>query len=423
MNINAYETIAPCFWDVLDDILADGHREYWLKGGRNSTKSSFIAIAIVLNMMIDAQKGVFSNCMALRKVENTVSGSVFNTVAWATEMLGVQEYWKMTRNPMRMTYIPTGQQIIFKGCDDPRKVKSTKFIKGYCKYIWFEELDEFYGMEDIRSVKQSLMRGGENIKVFYSYNPPKVVSNWVNSEAMLDVEGRLVHHSTYLDVPKEWLSEDLLIEAEILKEQNELYYRNEYLGEATGTGGQIFENIELTPITDEEIKIYDNVLDGLDFGFAVDPSAYIQAHYDKTRRKLYIFTEIYKVGLSNRQLFDEIMKVKIGHNFLTCDSAEPKSIAELKSLGLSRIKGAKKGVDSIEYGIKFLQKLSKIVIDPKRCPNIAREFKGYAYDMDKNGNFISRYPDRDNHSIDACRYMMEDYTLNNTWTMSNKRVF
>lgn len=419
--MNPYEIIAPCFWDVLDDIIDDKYREFWLKGGRSSTKSSFIAISIVLNMMLDAQNGVYSNAMALRKVENTVSGSVFNTILWAIEMLGVENYWKATKSPMIISYMPTGQEIQFKGCDDPRKVKSTKFKKGYCKYIWFEELDEFYGMEDIRSIKQSLMRGGPNIKVFYSYNPPKVVSNWVNTEAMLNIEGRLVHHSTYLDVPKEWLSEDFLIEAQILKEQNELYYRNEYLGEATGTGGQIFDNITVREIKDEEVKRFDNILDGLDFGFAVDPSAYIQGYYDKTRRKLYLFNEIYKVGLSNKQLYEQIKKIKVGSAYITCDSAEPKSIAELKALSL-RVKGAKKGPDSIEYGIKFLQKLSEIVIDSKRCPNCAREFKGYAYDIDKNGNFISRYPDRDNHSIDAVRYMIEDYTISNTWVLSNRKL-
>lgn len=421
--INAYETIAPKFWDVLDDIIANGHREYWLKGGRNSTKSSFIAISIILNMMLDAQNGDITHCVALRKVENTVAGSVFNTMLWATEMLGVQEYWAMTKNPMRMTYLPTGQEILFKGCDDPRKVKSTKFIRGYCKYIWFEELDEFYGMEDIRSIKQSLMRGGPNIKTFYSYNPPKVVSNWVNTEALQVVEGRLVHHSTYLDVPREWISEDFIAEAEILKKQNELYYRNEYLGEATGTGGQVFENIELKEITEDELKRFDNIVDGLDFGFAVDPSAYVQAYYNKNQKQLYIFQEIYKVGMSNKQLYEAIKAVKVGNGFITCDSAEPKSIAELKSLGLTRVKGAKKGPDSIEYGIKFLQKLNKIYIDPKRCPNITREFTGYAYDMDKNGNFISRYPDRDNHSIDAVRYAIEDYTIANTWQLSSKRLF
>ena len=419
--VNVYETIAPAFYDVLDDIIANGHREYWLKGGRSSTKSSFIAISIVLNMMLDAQNGEHTHCVAMRKVENTVSGSVLNTMLWASEILGVSQYWKVTRNPMVMTYTPTGQTIIFKGCDDPRKVKSTKFPKGYCKYIWFEELDEFYGMEDIRSIKQSLMRGGPNIKVFYSYNPPKIVSNWVNAEGMLEIEGRLVHHSTYLDVPKEWLSEDFLIEAEILKEQNELYYRNEYLGEATGTGGQVFDNVTLREIPSEEIARYDNILDGLDFGFAVDPAAYIQGYYDKTHRKLYLFNEIYKVGISNKMLSDEIRQIKVGSGFITCDSAEPKSIAELKSLG-NRVKAAKKGPDSIEYGIKFLQKLSEIVIDQKRCPNAAREFKAYAYDIDKNGNFISRYPDRDNHSIDAVRYMVEDYTIANTWVLSNRKL-
>ena len=419
--VNVYDTVAPCFWDVLDDVIDNGHREYWLKGGRSSTKSSFIAISIILNMMKDARDGVYSNCMALRKVENTVSGSVFNTMLWATEILGVEQYWRATKSPMILTYTPTGQQILFKGCDDPRKVKSTKFRKGYCKYIWFEELDEFYGMEDIRSIKQSLMRGGDYIKVFYSYNPPKVVSNWVNTEAMLDVEGRLVHHSTYLDVPKDWLSEDFLIEAKILKEQNDLYYRNEYLGEATGTGGQVFDNLEIREIPDEELKRFDNILDGLDFGFAVDPCAYLQGYYDKTRRKLFLFNEIYKVGLSNRQLYDEITKIKVGSSYITCDSAEPKSIAELKSLSL-RVKGAKKGVDSIDFGMKFLQKLAQIVIDPKRCPNTAREFRGYAYDIGKDGNFISRYPDRDNHSIDAVRYMIEDYTIANTWVLSNRKL-
>lgn len=421
--VNVYDTIAPIFWDVLEDVIDNGHREYWLKGGRNSTKSSFIALCIVFNMMLDAQNGDITHCVALRKVENTVAGSVFNTMLWATEMLGVQNYWAMTKNPMRMTYLPTGQEILFKGCDDPRKVKSTKFIRGYCKYIWFEELDEFYGMEDIRNIKQSLMRGGPNIKTFYSYNPPKVVSNWVNAEGLNVVEGRLVHHSTYLDVPREWISDDFIAEAEILKKQNELYYRNEYLGEATGTGGQVFENLEIREIPEAERKAFDNIVDGLDFGFAVDPACYLQAYYNKNKKELYIFNEIYKVGMSNKQLYEAIKKIKVGNAFITCDSAEPKSIAELKSLGLTRVKGAKKGPDSIEFGIKFLQKLHKIVIDNKSCPNVAREFSGYAYDMDRNGNFISRYPDRDNHSIDACRYAIEDYTNANIWQLSNKRIF
>lgn len=419
--INVYDIIAPTFYDVLEDVLKNGHRQYWLKGGRYSTKSSFISITIPLCMMLDAKEGIHSNAVVLRKVADTLKTSVFSTILWALDMLGVSEYWEAKSSPMSITYLPTGQQILFRGCDDPRKLKSIKFTKGYCKYIWYEELDEFYGMEEIRNINQSLMRGGSHIKVFFSYNPPKVISNWTNEEALVETEGRMVHHSTYLDVPKEWVAEDFLVEAEHLKKVNELYYRNEYLGEPTGTGGQVFENLTFRDITDEEIKTYDRIVDGVDFGYAIDPSVYLQAYYDKHRRKVFIFNELYKSGLSNNQLANAIRERKIGNSFIVCDSAEPKSIAELQSLGL-RVKGAKKGPDSIEYGIKFLQKLSEIVIDSKRCPNTAREFRGYEYEQDKNGNFKSNYPDKDNHSIDSLRYAMEDYTIANNWQMSNRKV-
>ena len=200
-----------------------------------------------------------------------------------------------------------------------------------------------------------------------------------------------------------------------------MYYRNEYLGEPTGTGGQVFDNLDIRKIEEEEIKRFDNILDGNDFGFAIDPDCYLQVYYDKTRRRLYAFNELYKVGMSNKQLADEIKRIKIGGSYITCDSAEPKSIAELKSYGL-RVKPAKKGPDSIEYGIKFLQKLNSIIIDPVRCPNIAREFRNYEYEQDKNGNFKSQYPDKDNHSIDAMRYAIEDYTIANQWQLSNTKL-
>lgn len=419
--VNVYDIIAPAFWDVLDDLLSNKHRQYWFKGGRSSTKSSFVSIAIPLCMMLDAKENIHSNGVVLRKVADTLKTSVFSTMLWALDELGVSEYWEARTSPMTLTYLPTGQQVLFRGCDDPRKLKSIKFVKGYCKYIWYEELDEFYGMEEIRNINQSLMRGGDNIKVFFSYNPPKVLSNWTNVEGFRHVEGRLVHHSTYLDVPKEWLAQDFLIEAELLKQENELYYRNEYLGEPTGTGGQVFDNLDIRKIEEEEIKRFDNILDGNDFGFAIDPDCYLQVYYDKTRRRLYAFNELYKVGMSNKQLADEIKRIKIGGSYITCDSAEPKSIAELKSYGL-RVKPAKKGPDSIEYGIKFLQKLNSIIIDPVRCPNIAREFRNYEYEQDKNGNFKSQYPDKDNHSIDAMRYAIEDYTIANQWQLSNTKL-
>ena len=422
--INPYDLIAKHFHDLLEDVLSFSHTHYWLKGGRGSTKSSCIGITIPLQMMIDAQNGIHSNAVALRKVGDTLSDSVYAQLVWGIEMLGVTAYWEMKVSPLKIIYKPTGQEILFRSAnnkEDHKKIKSIKFKRGFCKYVWYEELDEFFGMEEIRSINQSLLRGGCDYEVFYSYNPPKMVSSWVNAEVINVRKDRLVHSSTYLDVPKEWLGEQFIIEAEHLKATNELAYRNEYLGEATGTGGAIFTNLDIREITDEELKRFDNILDGNDFGYAVDPNSYLQMHYDKTRKCLFIFNEIYKVGMSNKQLADEIKKVKVGKSFITCDSAEPKSIAELQSYGL-RVKPAKKGPDSIDFGIKFLQKLERITIDPKRCPNTAREFSTYEYEKDKYGNFISKYPDVNNHSIDSTRYAIEDYTRQNNWEISNRKV-
>ena len=209
--------------------------------------------------MLDAQNGKRTNAVVLRKVANTLYDSVYNQLLWGIHKLGVEQYWKVSKSPMEMVYLPTGQKIIFRGADDPLKLKSTKFKIGYCKYIWYEEASEFFGMEEIRNINQTFMRGGSEYIVFYSYNPPKSVNNWVNAEALEKRPDKLLHTSTYLTVPKEWLGEQFFLEAEHLKKTNELAYRNEYLGEATGTGGAIFTNLELRSITNEEKKHFDNI--------------------------------------------------------------------------------------------------------------------------------------------------------------------
>jgi PBSX family phage terminase large subunit len=375
--------------------------------------------------MLDAQNGIYSNAVTLRKVGDTLSDSVYTQILWGIEQLGVSEYWEAKISPLRLTYKPTGQQILFRSSnnkDDYRKIKSTKFKKGFCKYVWFEELDEFFGMEEVRNILQSLLRSGSGYEVFYSYNPPKMLSSWVNSEVINVRSDRLVHSSTYLDVPVEWLGEQFIIEAETLKKQNELAYRNEYLGEPTGTGGAVFTNITLREISDDEIKHFDNISDGIDFGFAVDPVCYGQNHYDKTRRKLYIFNEIYAINMLNSKLHQEILKIKIGHSPIIADSAEPKSISELNSYGGIRVEGAKKGPDSIEYGVRWLQGLSEIIIDPIRCPNTAREFNTYEYEKDKFGNFKSKYPDCNNHTIDMTRYSREKEYNFNKMQFSNRSL-
>ena len=406
-KIRLSSLIAPSFYVVHDAIKKNKYTHYWMKGGRGSTKSSFASIEIVLGMMNDANKGNITHAVVIRKVKDTLAGSVVEQIIWAIEKLGVSHLWDIPKAKLEITYIPTGQKIIFRGADDPIKLKSIKVAKGYIKYIWYEELDQFSGMEEIRSINQSLMRGGDDFIALYTYNPPKSVQSWVNTESIIKRNDRLVHHSDYRDVPKEWLGEQFLIEAEHLRKVNPTAYEHEYLGEVTGTGGEIFSNVTIRKITGEEIKRFDRIKRGIDFGYAVDPFAYVVMHYDKTRRRLYIFHEIYKVGLSNRKAAQLIKKENTNNGLIVADSAEPKSIAELKEYGL-RIKGAKKGPDSVDYGIKFLQDLEEIIIDGERCPNTAREFLNYELEKDREGNFKADYPDKNNHSIDAVRYALED---------------
>lgn len=417
-DIKLSEIIAPSFFDVHQALKNNDYTHYWLAGGRASTKSSFISLEIPLGMMKDKN----ANAVVLRKVSNTLKDSVFNQLIWALDKLGVLDYWQINKSPLELVYKPFGNRILFRGSDDPQKLKSTKFIKGYCRYIWYEEVSEFYGMEEIRNINQTLMRGGNMFTVFYSYNPPKNINNWVNAEALVVREDKLLHKSNYLTVPKEWLGEQFFLEADHLKEVNELAYRNEYLGEATGTGGAVFDNLTIREITDDEIKSFDKIYDGLDFGYAVDPACYVQVYYDKTRKKLYIFSEVYGAGLSNERLWEKIIDKKISRATITADSAEPKSIDKLNSLGQIYVIGAKKGPDSVEYGIRWLQDLEEIIIDNKRCPNSAREFGLYEYERDKYGEFKSKYPDVNNHSIDAVRYAIEDETKSNTFAFGYNNI-
>lgn len=394
--------IAPAFKKVFEDLVKEKHTHYWLKGGRGSTKSSFISIQIINGIMADKN----ANCVALRKVGQNLKDSVYEQLQWAISALGVDNLWQGKVSPLELIYIPTGQRIIFRGADKPKKIKSTKFRKGYCKYLWYEEVDEFNGMSEIRTINQSLMRGGDKFVVFYSFNPPKSQRNWTNIEMTEEREDKLVHHSTYLGVPKEWLGEQFIVEAEHLKNVNYESYAHEYLGEVTGTGGEVFTNITIRTISDEEIRMFDRIARGIDWGYASDPFTYTVNHYDIKRRRLYIFYEIYKVGLSNKKAYELIKQENKNNKIVVCDSAEPKSIAEMNSYGL-RVIGAKKGPDSVEYGIKWLQDLEEIVIDPVRCPNTTREFNGYELEKDKYGEFKADFPDKNNHTIDAVRYSRE----------------
>ena len=403
VKIALSKTIAKPFWAVHQDVKRHGHTYYVCGGGRGSTKSSYISQEILLLMMEHRD----CNAVILRKVGNTLRNSVYRQMEWALDTLHLGSGWKKTLNPMEFVRTATGQKILFLGVDDKAKLKSIKMPHGYVGIVWMEELDQFSGMEEIRSVNQSLLRGGPVFWCFASYNPPQSANNWVNEEMLLEQPDRLFHHSDYRGVPADWLGAQFLEDADRLRQRNERAYRHEYLGEVTGTGGTVFENVRERAITKEEMAGFDRLYYGLDFGFAVDPLAFVCMHYDRKREILYIFDEIYELKLTNSRAAAMIRGKMTESGYVRADSAEPKSIRELAELGV-RIYGARKGPDSVDYGIRWLQSLDEIVIDKRRCPNTYREFVGYEYERNREGQFISAYPDKNNHAIDAVRYGCED---------------
>lgn len=424
LNINLNKSIIPMYDKVLDDILDHLHTHYVFPGGRGSTKSSF-AGGIVVPLLIIANPKVHAVCF--RKVGNTVQRSIRAQVEWGIYQLGLQSLFiipKSYSNPI--IYKPTGQQILFMGLDDPHKVKSIKIPFGYIGITWWEELDQFNGENEIRTVLQSTMRGGDKFWDLRTFNPPISKNNWANEyvEIAETRSNTLVVRNTYLDVPEDWLGPQFIEEANELKEINYKAYEHEYLGIPVGTGGDVFQNVEEidtdkiidVEVYGEEMKIplwktFDHIYCGIDWGFAIDPFAFVRCHFDKKKLDLYIFREYITKETRNIEVFEDLYDKKklVGRSELViADSAEQKSVADFKAFG-AFIRGAQKGPDSIRYGIKWLQGLRHIYIDKKHCPNTYREFVGYEYAQDREGNFISDYPDENNHFIDATRYALEKY--------------
>lgn len=396
--------ISPAFYEVHRAIRNGEIDELVCKGGRGSTKSSAIG-GIELPLML--VKHPDCHAVVLRKVANTLRASVYAQVCWGISAMGLTKKFRCTVSPMEITYLPTGQKIMFFGTDDPGKIKSIKVPFGYIGMLWFEELDQFNGPEEVRNVEQSCLRGGPFSFTFKSFNPPAMARNWANRYALEERPGKLVHHSTYLTTPPEWLGPRFLADAERLKEKSETSYRHEYLGEVVGSGSAVFENLKLEPIPEEMVQAFDRRIFGVDWGYYPDPWAFNGMQYDAARRTLYIFDEATAYRKSNLETFGILSKHGItSADRLTADSAEPKSVGDYNAYGLN-CKGAQKGPGSVEYSHKWLQSLDCIWIDPKRCPDTAREFSEYEYERDKNGEVISGYPDADNHHIDAVRYGTE----------------
>ncbi len=406
------DSIAGSFFEPYRVIKSGEKPEIILKGGRGSTKSSFVSL-ILIELLVN---NPMFHAMATRQVANTLRDSVHSQIEWAIEYLGISHKFKSTKSPLEIAYLPTGQKIYFRGADDPLKIKSIKPKFGHIGILWFEELDQFKGSAAVRSIVQSAVRGGDNAVIIKSYNPPRSKSNWVNKDLEVPKKNRYVHDSNYLDVPKSWLGKVFLDEAEHLKKINPSAYDHEYMGMAVGTGGLIFENLDIRKITNKEISQFERPLHGLDWGYFPDPAEYGACYFDAPRLILYIYSEVRKWKHGNRAFYNAIKK-EGGYknsNLLTCDSAEPKSIADFRKFGATA-RGAEKGPESVTYSMKWLQSLVKIVIDPERCPYATEEFLNYEHEINKEGEYISGYPDKNNHSIDRVRY-----ATNRIWKQRGK---
>ena len=400
------ERISPAFRDLLWQILHEHPHTVVCKGGRGSTKSSFVGIALVILLLQHPQ----CHAVVLRKIANTLRNSVYAQIQWAIGALGLQDMFRCTVSPMEITYLPTGQKILFFGLDKPEKLKSIKLPFGYIGIDWFEEADQFSGEAEIRNVKQSTLRGGEFAMTFLSFNPPAAARNWANRYARETEPGKIVHHSTYLTTPRDWLGQRFFDDAEFLKKTKPTSYRHEYLGEAVGNGTQVFDNIRLESITKAQINSFNEITSGVDWGWYPDPWAFNRMSYDAARRTLYIFDELTRRKLNNFETARLVQsRIPEGEDVIA-DSAEKKSCADYRDCGI-RCFEANKGPGSVNQSMKWLQGLSAIVIDPVRCPDTAKEFSEYEYAVAKDGEVIPGYVDADNHHIDGVRY-----GTNRIWT-------
>lgn len=429
IQIDMKNIIIPMYRKVFTDMMKHKHTTYVFAGGRGSTKSSFAGIMIVLLIMN------FPNIHAVcfRKIGNTIQKSVYAQITWAIYTLGVESLFHIPKTyATPIVYKPTGQQIVCMGLDDPNKVKSIKLPFGYIGITWFEELDQYAGENELRKVTQSTRRGGKLFWDFRTFNPPISKNNWANEyaeECEIDTEGStLVVRNTYLDVPSDWLGDEFINDAEELKRKNERAYIHEYLGQAIGTGGDVFQNVEdldmYSPrtITDARgnpieapawVDTFDTIYNGMDVGFAMDPTRLVRCYFNPSTLDLYIFCEYSTSHNRSAEIYEQVYNEKKLLRNSDMLIADPGGgglfvIADFRAYG-AFVRAADKGPGSVDYGIKWLQGLNHIYIDKRHCPDTWKEFIEYEYEQDKDGNFISAYPDENNHSIDAVRYALQKY--------------
>ena len=400
----------------LPDLVGKGYKTFWnfrgryraVKGSRRSKKSKTMALWTIYHIM----KMKESNMLVVRKTYRTLKDSCFTELKWAIRRLQVEHLWSVKESPLEMTYIPTGQKIYFRGLDDPLKITSIATEVGVLCWMWIEEAYEITSEEDFDTLAESMLGDcPEHLfkQITLTFNPWNE-RTWLKKR-FFDVkdDDTLAITTNYLC--NEWLSDADKKVFEKMKVNNPRRYQVAGLGNWGIVDGLVYENwIERSFLLDEVRDCKTAV--GLDFGYTNDPSAFFIGFIDTTHKKLYVWDEFYEKGMSNQKIHEKISNMGYSKEHITADSAEPKSIAQLKGLGL-RIAGAKKGKDSVNNGIQFIQDF-EIIIHP-RCVNFITEISNYTWDKDKFGKKLNDPIDDFNHLMDAMRYAVEKYVKKSGW--------
>lgn len=396
----------------LPDIVGKGYADFWkfkgrylvVKGSRASKKSKTAALKIIYRMMQPEYSK--ANTIVFRKTYRTIKDSCYSDLKWAIHRLECDAYWTWTQSPLEIVYKPTGQKILFRGLDDTLKVTSISVDNGYLTWAWLEEAYELMDEDDFNTLDESI-RGAVPDPLYKQWiitlNPWNerhwIKRRFFDASPDPDVLAMTTDYrcNEWLDAQDRKLFEDM-------KESNPRRYRVAGLGEWGIVEGLVYENFETHLFTLDSVRDCKTVC-GLDFGYTNDPSAFVMAFIDQKGKTIYIWDEMYEAGLTNQAIYQKLCRMGYGKEKITADSAEPKSIAELREMGL-RVKGSRKGKDSVVNGIQFIQNFH-LVIHP-RCVNFITEINNYTWDNDRFGNKINQPIDDFNHLMDAMRYAVED---------------
>ena len=423
--------LAPPYLALHRDVERDEGIERWLRGGRFSGKSSVISLEVAYGLMRHPGRSAF----VMPKIGQDIEGGVFEQMLWAFRHLGCEDEWVATKRPCKLARPSTGQVVTFKGGDRSDKTKAIKAPSGtYYAYQWISEVDQFGGMPDVRTVLQSVTRDAPEGAVyfrFFDYNPPRSRDAWVNEHVagVAASSPDSVISTTYLDMPREWVPEQVYRDAEALRELDEDAWRHEWGGESTGYGAEVFPRAEVREVTADERRRLQYRLYGVDWGFSVDPWVWLEVAYDARARTLYVLGEMSGVGLSNAETAamavermsrptyeagyeptgdaaaDAARVVADAEPYaeVMCDSAEPKSVADWRAEGVNAVPVPKQGAHNVRNSVRWLQDRASIVVDPS-CEVAARELTCYQYVLTRDGKPTGMLPDADNHAIDALRY-------------------